>query len=74
MAASRQRYADGALTDVDPRRSRDTAAVLSDSAHIVCSRMSWWLVRTSGWHTSASCSKSEFVMVPLKFSLETREF
>jgi hypothetical protein len=72
MDARRQRYAEGALTEVEPRRSRDTAAVLSDRAQMVCSRMSWWLVRTSGWHTSASCSRSELVMVPLMLSLETR--
>jgi hypothetical protein len=39
--------------------------VLSDRVLIVCSRTSYLEARTSAWQTSAVCSKSELVSVPI---------
>jgi hypothetical protein len=66
-----QRYADGELEEVDPRRSQEMAAVLSDRAQMVSLGTSWLSVSISGWHVSASCSKSELVREPVGFCVDT---
>jgi hypothetical protein len=73
MEEIRQRYADGELEEVEPLRSREIAAVLSDRAQMVSSRTSWLSVSISGWHVSASCSKSELVSEPDGFSVDTSQ-
>jgi hypothetical protein len=58
-------------TDVEPRCSRERAAVLSVKVQTVASRMSYCWASMSWWHTAPVCSRSELVMSPAGLSVLT---